>query len=87
LVVLLWQAPHLVVVRPGKKHETMFSNVYRYAAGTSPTTDIRTMGRPSSDRTIEQTMAGQPLPAVAMAILDELDLTLADLSSPRRHIG
>ena len=81
-VTLLWRAPDLVVVRPGAKPGTVFSNVYRYPTGTSPATDIRTTGRPSSDRNVEQTMAGQPLPSIAIDILGVVRLDEAELGVP-----
>jgi len=65
---VLWHAPDLIVIQPGAGFETMFCRHYIYPRGSSPSADIRTEGRPNRPAT--QTLAGEPLPQVALELLD-----------------
>jgi len=74
--LVVWDAPDLHVVQPGKADRTRMSRRYHYRPGTSPTVDISTTGRPDPDRLDQQTMAGQALPGDLATLLTQLGVHL-----------
>ena len=69
---VLWHSPDLVAIQPGAKERTVSCRHYIYPRGTSPSADIRIEGRP--DRPATQTLAGQPLPQIAIDLLSAVGM-------------